>query len=166
MASGLPGSSHEVRLVIAPETRVEIDRPRFSLRVYRWNQKTARYRRILSFRVAIGAIGHSTPPGPYRIGSRSRTPDWRAPDADWVLPSKRGKTFEFGDPENPFDGGFISLVGHPSTKGDGVGIHGTKFDPQLGTRASHGCIRMAVPDLLKLWDIVPMGAQVTVYGDQ
>jgi lipoprotein-anchoring transpeptidase ErfK/SrfK len=65
---------------------------------------------------------------------------------------------------NPFDGGFIALSGHPSTRGDGVGFHGTKFDPQLGTRASHGCIRMAVPDFLNAWERIPNGANVTVFG--
>lgn len=90
---------------------------------------------------------------------RSRTPDWKAPD--WS--NEAGKIFRFADSKNPFAGGFISLGGHPSTNGDGVGIHGTKFDPALGTRASHGCIRMAVPDLLDLWDRVPDGAGVTVY---
>jgi hypothetical protein len=69
------------------------------------------------------------------------------------------------NPANPFEGGFIALGGHPSTKGDGVGFHGTKFDPMLGTRASHGCIRMAVPDLLNLWMRIPNGTNVTVHGN-
>ena len=151
--------------MVGPEVRIEVDRERFRLRVYVWHQLSRRYRRVATYKVALGAVSHATPPGPYRIMGKSRTPDWRAPNADWVPEEKRGKIFKFDDPQNPFDGGFIALGGHPSTRGDGVGIHGTKFDPQLGTRASHGCIRMAVPDLLKLWDLIPVGAQVTVFGD-
>lgn len=150
---------------MSDDVRVEVDRERFSLRVYRWDQKKSRYVRVATYKVALGAINHATPPGPYRVMGKSLSPDWRAPDADWVPEEKRGKIFKFEDPTNPFAGGFIALGGHPSTRGDGVGIHGTKFDPQLGTRASHGCIRMAVPDLLDLWDRVPNGADVTVYGD-
>lgn len=145
---------------MSADVRVEIDRDRFRLRIYRWHPGKKRYVRDATYKVAIGAVGYETPTGPYKVMGRSRTPDWRAPD--WS--EYGGQIFKFTDARNPFDGGFIALGGHPSTKGDGVGLHGTKFDPQLGTRASHGCIRMAVPDLLDLWDRVPDGADVTVYG--
>ena len=38
---------------------------------------------------------------------------------------------------------------------DGAGIHGTADVGSLGTAASHGCIRMAVPDVEELYDQVP-----------
>jgi lipoprotein-anchoring transpeptidase ErfK/SrfK len=144
---------------MADDVHVEVDRDRFRLRVYRWDSEKRRYVRTASYKVAVGAVGYATPPGPYRIMARSRTPDWKAPD--WS--EHAGEIFKFDDARNPFDGGFIALGGHPSTRGDGVGLHGTKFDPALGTRASHGCIRMSVPDFLDLWDRVPNGADVTVY---
>lgn len=44
-----------------------------------------------------------------------------------------------------------------------MGIHGTRFDPALGTKVSHGCVRMAVDDLLALYRAVPLGAPVYIY---
>ena len=38
---------------------------------------------------------------------------------------------------------------------DGAGIHGTDQIGSLGTAASHGCVRMAIPDVIELYDKVP-----------
>jgi lipoprotein-anchoring transpeptidase ErfK/SrfK len=35
---------------------------------------------------------------------------------------------------------------------NGAGIHGTDELGSLGTAGSHGCIRMAIPDVIKLYD--------------
>jgi lipoprotein-anchoring transpeptidase ErfK/SrfK len=139
---------------------VVVDRDAFRLRVYAWSERRNRFRREATYRIAVGAVGYATPEGPYVVTGRSREPDWLAPS--WADPDVAGKVIPFQDPRNPFAGGFVSLGGHPSTDGDGVGFHGTRFDPQLGTRASHGCVRMDVDDLLDLWDRVPVGTNVYV----
>jgi predicted RNA-binding Zn-ribbon protein involved in translation (DUF1610 family) len=176
------------------DIRIEVDRPRFSMRVYVWSYRKRRYVRRQTFKITLGALNFSTPPGPYKIMGKTRTPDWAPPDwaeieeevIPFVCPRCSGKKIvvdfeaqhldatvecpECGgtgeNPKNPFEGGFVSLGGHPSTRGDGIGIHGTKFDPQTGTRASHGCIRMATADLLSFWKYASLGTPVTVYGDQ
>ena len=38
---------------------------------------------------------------------------------------------------------------------NGAGIHGTDELSSLGTAASHGCIRMAIPDVIALYDQNP-----------
>jgi lipoprotein-anchoring transpeptidase ErfK/SrfK len=43
---------------------------------------------------------------------------------------------------------------------NGVGIHGTGEDYSIGSRASHGCIRMHVPDVIALFSRVPVGTPV------
>jgi lipoprotein-anchoring transpeptidase ErfK/SrfK len=45
---------------------------------------------------------------------------------------------------------------------DGAGIHGTADVGSLGTAASHGCIRMSVPDVIELYDMVPVGTPVYI----
>jgi lipoprotein-anchoring transpeptidase ErfK/SrfK len=45
---------------------------------------------------------------------------------------------------------------------DGVGIHGTGEDASIGTRASHGCIRMHVGDVVALYKRVPVGTPVLI----
>lgn len=141
-------------LRLAP-TIVTVDRDRF--RATLWKMKGNEYRKVKRYPIAVGAKGHTTPPGMYFINNKSRTPDWLAPNADWVAPEDRGKILDFKNPKNPFAGGFISFGG------EGVGFHGTKFDPKLGTRASHGCIRMTTPDLLDLYGRVGKGTPVFVH---
>ena len=45
---------------------------------------------------------------------------------------------------------------------NGVGIHGTGQDYSIGTRASHGCIRMHVSDVIALYERVPVGTPVLI----
>ena len=44
----------------------------------------------------------------------------------------------------------------------GAGIHGTDATNSIGTAASHGCIRMLIPDVIELYDQVPVGAPIYV----
>lgn len=135
---------------------VDVDRERFRLAL--WQARGGRYKRTGRWPITVGALGYATPAGAYFVSGKSRTPAWLAPSSEWVAPELRGQVLPFEDPRNPFDGGFVSLGGTA-----GVGIHGTKFDPSLGSRASHGCIRMAVSDLLELYRRLPLGAPVLIH---
>jgi hypothetical protein len=75
-----------------------------------------------------------------------------------VAAELRGQVLPFDDERNPFAGGFIDLGGT-----DGVGIHGTKFDPALGTKASHGCVRHGRRRPARGSTAVPLGAPVFIY---
>jgi lipoprotein-anchoring transpeptidase ErfK/SrfK len=44
----------------------------------------------------------------------------------------------------------------------GVGIHGTDEPASIGYSASHGCIRMQVPDAEWLFDRVSVGTTVDI----
>jgi L,D-transpeptidase ErfK/SrfK len=132
-----------------------VERDRF--RLERWEQQGSHYERTGRWPIALGRAGTATPRGVYLVDGRSRTPDWKAPNSEWVPFEDRGVIFEFENPRNPFEGGFISLSG-----GEGIGIHGTKFDPEVGTRASHGCIRMRTPDLLKIYEDCEVGTVVVI----
>lgn len=44
------------------------------------------------------------------------------------------------------------------------GIHGTNRPDSIGKHKSHGCIRMRNRDVLELYDIVPVGTKVTIFG--
>ena len=45
---------------------------------------------------------------------------------------------------------------------DGAGIHGTDETYSLGTAASHGCVRMAIPDVIDLYDRVEVGTPIYI----
>ena len=44
----------------------------------------------------------------------------------------------------------------------GAGIHGTSDVGSLGSAASHGCIRMSIPDVEQLYPEVPIQAPVFI----
>lgn len=44
------------------------------------------------------------------------------------------------------------------------GIHGTNRSYSIGQHASHGCIRMNNANVLELYDMIPLGTKVTIYG--
>jgi lipoprotein-anchoring transpeptidase ErfK/SrfK len=45
---------------------------------------------------------------------------------------------------------------------DGAGIHGTDQIGSLGTNASHGCIRMSIPEVIELYEKVPVKTPVYI----
>ncbi|MCR8842359.1 L,D-transpeptidase family protein [Paenibacillus sp. SC116] len=44
------------------------------------------------------------------------------------------------------------------------GIHGTNKPYSIGQHMSHGCIRMFNRDVLELYEMIPIGTKVTIYG--
>ena len=66
-----------------------------------------------------------------------------------------GKVIAGDDPSNPIKARWMGIY-------DGVGVHGTSDDASIGSAASHGCIRMHVPDVEELYDQVPVGAPIYI----
>ena len=48
------------------------------------------------------------------------------------------------------------------TSAPDVGIHGTPDDASIGTYASHGCIRMHIPEVEQLYEHVALGMTVII----
>jgi len=142
-------------LRLAPKI-ITIDKESYELTL--WRIKLNNYVVELKRKITLGAVGHETPIGLYFVEAKNSKPDWLAPNSDWVPEEKRGKIIPFASPDNPFAGGFMSIANT-----DGIGIHGTKFDPQTGTMASHGCIRMTVPDYVSLHKKTALGTPVFIY---
>lgn len=121
---------------------------------------------MYEFQIAIGVVGHHTRQGEYTVRSKSRTPAWLAPDwaqGEFLGKPVAGNEWSIDSPINPFEGGFISFEDDdPDNDNEGQGFHGTKFDPLIGTRASHGCVRMRTPDFLSIYDRVEVGTPVVI----
>lgn len=126
---------------------ITIDRANFKVRLF-VDLKLAK-----SYTVAIGAAGYDTPSGTYNIQSKQVDPTWYVPDAEWAG-SLAGTTVPPG-PSNPLKARWMGFY-------DGAGFHGTDDVASLGTAASHGCIRMAVPDVIDLYDRVEVGTPVYI----
>jgi lipoprotein-anchoring transpeptidase ErfK/SrfK len=129
-------------------TYVSISRASTTLRLFK------RLRLARTYRIAVGTAGYETPSGLRRVLSKERNPAWHAPNRPWAG-SLAGQTIPPGDPRNPLKAWFLSL-------GGGVGIHGTAEEWSIGTRASHGCIRMRVRDVERLAPVVPLGTPVLI----
>ena len=107
-----------------------------------------------SFGVATGLPQYPTPLGRFSIVTMQRHPWWYPPDADWAA----GASPIPPGPGNPLGTRWMGLsVG-------GVGIHGTPDAASIGYSASHGCIRMRIPDAEWLFEHVRVGAPVFIVG--
>ena len=129
-------------------TIVTVDRTHFKLRYFR------NLKRRKVYDVAVGMPGHETPTGRYTIVNKAVNPDWNAPDEPWAG-AYRNEVVEGGAADNPLKARWLGIV-------NGVGIHGTDVEASIGTAASHGCIRMRVPDVIDLYRRVPVGSTVLI----
>ena len=107
-----------------------------------------------TYTVAIGAVGFDTPAGEYAIQNKAVDPAWNVPEADWAG-DLAGTVVPGGVAENPLKERWMGIY-------DGAGIHGTDDTGSLGSQASHGCVRMAIPDVIELYDQVPVGTPIYI----
>jgi len=129
-------------------TYITVDRTTFTLRLYQNLELSKEYT------VAVGAEGFDTPTGVYPIESKQVDPVWNVPDSAWAG-DLAGTTVPGGSPENPLKARWMGIYA-------GAGIHGTDDVGSLGSAASHGCVRMAIPDVIDLYDRVEVGTPVYI----
>lgn len=129
-------------------TYISIDRGSFRLRLFKHLRHAATYP------IAVGRAGLATPAGLHRILWKETNPAWHVPNSAWAG-SLAGQTIPAGDPRNPIKARYMAV-------GSGFGIHGTAESWSIGTRASHGCIRMRIPDVIALYARTPVGTPVLI----
>jgi len=124
-----------------------LDRATFTLRLW-LHLKLAR-----TYTVAVGQEGLETPEGLYEIQEKEENPTWHVPESAWAG-DLAGATIPPG-PENPIKARWMGIF-------EGAGIHGTEEVESLGTAASHGCVRMSIPDVEELYDLVEVGTPIYI----
>ena len=129
-------------------TFVTVSRPGRTVRLFK------RLHLVRRYTVAVGAAGYDTPAGLHHVQSKQVNPTWYVPNRPWAG-SLAGQTIPPGDPRNPLKARFIGI-------GGGVGFHGTADLASIGQAASHGCIRMTVPDVISLYNRVSVGTPVLI----
>jgi lipoprotein-anchoring transpeptidase ErfK/SrfK len=105
-----------------------------------------------TFQVATGQAIYPTPLGSWHVVDMQRNPWWRPPDSPWaqgLKPIPPG-------PGNPLGTRWMGL------DAAGVGMHGTPDAASIGYSASHGCIRMRIPDAEWLFGHVHIGTPVFI----
>ena len=129
-------------------TYITISREAFQLRFYR------RLRLAKTYTIAVGRVGFDTPAGLYHVQNKGENVPWSVPNEPWAG-KLAGKVIPGGTPENPIKARWMGIF-------NGAGIHGTAETGSLGHPASHGCIRMAIPDVIELYPQVPVGTPVYI----
>jgi lipoprotein-anchoring transpeptidase ErfK/SrfK len=104
------------------------------------------------FPIATGQSSYPTPLGRFTIVVKWRDPWWYPPSSQWA---KGLKPVPPG-PGNPLGTRWMGL------SAPGVGIHGTPDAASIGYSASHGCIRMRIPDAEWLFNRVQIGTTVFI----
>jgi lipoprotein-anchoring transpeptidase ErfK/SrfK len=91
--------------------------------------------------ISDGKEPYPTPRGSFKVRKLTWNPRWTPPDSKWA----RNKTAKSpGDPENP-----MKVVKIFFREPDFY-IHGTGDLGSLGSAESHGCLRMAPEDVMKV----------------
>lgn len=125
---------------------ITLDRESFQLRVYQHLKLTRTYT------VAVGQIGLETPAGVYHIQNKTVNPAWIVPHSSWTG-SLAGSVITGAD--DPLKARWMGIF-------NGAGIHGTDETWSLGHAASHGCVRMSIPDVIDLYDRVQVGTPIYI----
>jgi lipoprotein-anchoring transpeptidase ErfK/SrfK len=121
----------------------------------RWSNTLSLYsgmKQWQTFRVATGSPSYPTPSGTWEIVVMQRYPTWIPPASDWA----KGLEPIPPGPGNPLGTRWMGL------SASAVGIHGTPDPASIGYSASHGCIRMNVPEAEWLFERVRVGTPVIV----
>jgi lipoprotein-anchoring transpeptidase ErfK/SrfK len=128
---------------------IVIDRASFRLRFYN-HLKLER-----TYEIAVGMEGLETPAGLHHIEWEQVDPPWYVPKKAWA--GALAGTVVPPGPADPLKARFMSFEG-------GAGIHG--IDPSeydtIGHDASHGCVRMRIPDVIELYSKTPVGTPVYI----
>jgi hypothetical protein len=112
-----------------------------------------RLKLVKEYPIAVGQQGLETPAGLYHIETKQVDPSWHVPNSSWAG-SLAGRVIPPG-PDDPLKARWMGFV-------DGAGIHGTDEPGSIGTAGSHGCIRMLIPDVIELYDKVPLNSPIYV----
>jgi lipoprotein-anchoring transpeptidase ErfK/SrfK len=110
---------------------------------------------VKSYPVATGQLDlYDTPEGHFAVINKRVNPTWYNParetwgkDEPAIIPP---------GPDNPLGTRALDL------NAPGIRIHGTPNDESIGHWASHGCIRMHIPDSEELFSIVDVGTPVVI----
>jgi lipoprotein-anchoring transpeptidase ErfK/SrfK len=123
-----------------------IDRGNFRLTLWKHRGKSQ------VFPIAVGTSSHPTPVGNFEVIQKQVNPTWFPPNSPWAA----GLGPVGPGPGNPLGTRWIG------TSAPAIGIHGTPVPSSIGTRASHGCIRMYIRDVERLYPQVDYGTRVYI----
>ena len=134
--------------VIRPQQKLKVPKGRFSIVVDKSQNQlllTENDQFIKAYPVATGK-DNSTPVGTFTIVTKIPNPVWY----------KQGAVVPPESPENILGTRWLGI------DKKGYGIHGSVDPDAIGKQVTAGCVRMTNADVEELFDIVPVGTEVTI----
>ena len=113
---------------------------------------------IAAYPVTIGSAHTASPIGEWKVRGITKLPRFRY-DKEMLEHGKRSGNFYMlpPGPRNPVGVMWIAL------NKKGIGIHGTNDPGSIGRSASHGCIRLANWDVVRLAPKIKAGDKVSIH---
>ena len=113
---------------------------------------------IAAYPVTIGSAHNNSPIGEWKVRGVSKLPTFRY-DKEMLEHGERSGNFYMlpAGPRNPVGVMWIAL------NKKGIGIHGTNEPGSIGRAASHGCIRLANWDVVRLAAKIKTGDNVSIH---
>jgi lipoprotein-anchoring transpeptidase ErfK/SrfK len=112
---------------------------------------------IAAYPVTVGSVQTASPIGEWKVRRITKTPTFRY-DKEMLQHGQRSGNFHLlpPGPRNPVGVMWIAL------NKKGIGIHGTNDPGSIGHAASHGCIRLANWDIVRLATKIKPGETVSI----
>jgi lipoprotein-anchoring transpeptidase ErfK/SrfK len=152
--SGNPDESSRAKKdqVAAPSVTIRIDSKTNMLGVLEGEKLIAAYP------VTIGSSHTASPIGEWKVSRITKMPTFRY-DKEMLQHGRRSGNFHLlpPGPRNPVGVMWIAL------NKKGIGIHGTNSPDSIGRAASHGCIRLANWDVVRLATKIKPGDNVSIH---
>jgi len=135
-----------------PAVAVKIDTKTNVLEVHQGDKLIATYP------VTIGSAKNASPVGEWKVRRITKMPTFRW-DKEMLQHGQRSGNFYLlpPGPNNPVGVIWIAL------NKKGIGIHGTNDPDSIGRAASHGCVRLANWDVVRLATKIKSGDAVSIY---
>ncbi len=113
---------------------------------------------IAAYPVTVGSAQTASPIGEWKVRGITKMPTFRY-DKEMLKHGQRSGNFYLlpPGPRNPVGVMWIAL------NKKGIGIHGTNEPGSIGHAASHGCIRLANWDVVRLATKIKSGDSVSIY---
>jgi lipoprotein-anchoring transpeptidase ErfK/SrfK len=136
----------------SPPATIKIDSKTNMLGVFEGDKLAAAYP------VTIGSAHTASPIGEWKVSRITKMPTFRW-DKEMLQHGTRSGNFHLlpPGPRNPVGVMWIAL------NKKGIGIHGTNSPDSIGRAASHGCIRLANWDLVRLVTKIKPGDNVSIH---